>query len=176
MYFYVKKKGHLPPQCHHCWKVLIFFDDETQFEKMAETLIRKGIAPQNIITGKLLEFGEMTIDRRLYPYKTLPRTEGGMLIVIYVMGKDSETRKNEVRRFFRDLITSEGIKARVSYRHAGRYWQDMFPELFGKRLEGYRPFYKKYYDVRLEADGLPDEEIIRRAMEELTTLMRDKRQ
>jgi len=136
--------------------------------------MRRGIAPQDMITGKLPPFGEMTIDGRLYPYKIMPRAEGGMLIVIYVMGKNSETRKDEVRRFFRNLITSEGIKARVSYRHAGRYWQDMFPELFGKRLEGYRPFYKKYYDVRLEADGLPDEEIVRRAMEELTTLMRDK--
>jgi len=171
MYFYVKNKGHLPPQCHRCWKVLIFFDDEAQFERMAETLMKKGIASRDMMTGKLPWFGDMIINGRRYPYKTLPRAEGGMLIVIYVMGEDSETRKNEVHRFFRNLITNEGITARVFHRHAGRYWQDMFPELFGKRLEDYKPFYREYYDVRLKADRLSDEEIIKRARKELTTLI-----
>jgi len=46
----------------------------------------------------------------------------------------------------------------------------MFPEIFGRSLKNYRPFYTEYYNFRLKAEALPQKEIAEKAVEEFRRL------
>jgi len=163
MYVYVKRKNNIPLLCRQCWKVLLFFDETMEFEKLINILNERSLVDLNKFRIK--------VGNKEYSFKTIIKTGGRVLMVIYVMGKHSEKEKIKVQRFFRELVGKEGIRARVFARHNGRYWQDMFPELFGKNVENYKPFYLKYYEFRLRADSLPLKEVVENAKEEYRKLM-----
>ena len=88
-------------------------------------------------------------------------------MVTYTHSKDDRDR---VRRKLGEICNREGIDCRVRFRRAGRYWQDMFPELFWKLLRGYRPFYSEFFEFRRKVETLSEEELEERVIEEITRL------
>ena len=88
-------------------------------------------------------------------------------MVIYTYSKDDRER---VCLKLSEICNREGIYCRIRFRRAGRYWQDMFPELFGKSLRVYMPFYSEFFEFRREVETLSEEELKERVIEELTRL------
>lgn len=165
-YFYVKKTGKLPPICERCRKIELFFDENSEFERMQEKC--KESVPRVLFLGSCLKIFD-----RDFTYKQVPKIGGGILVIVYIeekTEKESESKAKELQTFFSKLIKENNIKCRVLIRKAGRYWQDMFPELFEKTFENYKPFYKDYYDFRKEADKLPEEKIKEMVKKEILEL------
>ena len=157
MYYYVKKTGSLPPLCRNCWKVLVFFDDATSFHDLEEKLKKE----------RILDSHGLFVSGKNYTFKVIPIEKGGRLMVIYVNSKEDRDR---VRLKLGEICNKEGVDCRIRSRKAGRYWQDMFPELFGKSLRGYRPFYPEFFEFRRKAETLSEEELEERVIEEITRL------
>jgi hypothetical protein len=131
MYLYVKKYGKLPDECQRCWKPLAFFDDESCFIKFRHKL--KSLKPS-------------------FRFKAV--TKG---IVAYA---HSIEERDKISAVFRKISRQNDINCRIFWRRAGRYWQDMFPELFGKDLNKYKPFYKEIFKFRKLADKAKSQEDI----------------
>lgn len=165
-YFYVKKTGKLPHICERCRKLELFFDENNEFEKMKEKC-KKSI-PRILFLGSRLK-----ISNKEFPYKQIPKIGGGISVIAYIREgteKESESKAKELQTFFLKLIKENNIKCRVFIRKAGRYWQDMFPELFGKTFENYEPFYKDYYEFRKKANKLSEEKIKEMVKKEISEL------
>lgn len=159
MYYYVKKTGSLPPLCRNCWKVLAFFNDANSFHDFEEKLKKERILDS---CGLFV-----SISGKNYTFKVKSIERGGRLMVIYTHSKDDRDR---VLLKLDEICSMEGINCRIRFRRGGRYWQDMFPELFGKSLRGYRPFYLKFFEFRRRVETLSEEELEERVIEEITRL------
>jgi len=159
MYYYVKKTGSLPLLCRNCWKVLVFFNDATSFHDLEEKLKKERILDSHRLF--------VSISGKNYKIKVIPIEKGGRLIVIYAPSKDDRDR---VRLKLKEICNREGINCRIRFRRAGRYWQDMFPELFEKSLRDYRPFYPEFFEFRRKAETLSEEELEERVIKEITRL------
>ncbi|MCD6466152.1 hypothetical protein J7L27_07305 [Candidatus Bathyarchaeota archaeon] len=157
MYYYVKKTGSLPPLCRNCWKVLVFFDEAMLFHVLEEKLKKE----------RILDFHGLFVSGKNYTFKVIPTEKGGRLMVIYTHSKDDRDR---VRLKLSEICNRDGIDCRIRFRRAGRYWQDMFPELFRKSLRGYIPFYSEFFEFRRKVETLSEEELKERVIEELTRL------
>jgi hypothetical protein len=78
-------------------------------------------------------------------------------MVIYTF---SEKERDRVRSKMDEIRKKEEINCGVNLRRAGRYWQDMFPELFGKEIKNYKPFYRNELIFRKLADKAKNQEEI----------------
>jgi len=87
MYIYVKRRNSIPLLCHQCWKVLLFFDEKEEFKNLVNILNKKGLINLNRF--------RIRVESKEYSFKFIPKREGGILMVIYVMGKSSGMEKFE---------------------------------------------------------------------------------
>lgn len=130
-YIYVRKYGKLPDECQNCWKPLAFFDNETSLKAFHR---------------------ELRSSKTDFHYKLI--TKG---IVAYA---HSVEERDRILETFKKISAENAINRRILWRHAGRYWQDMFPELFSKNVNGYRPFYRDEFEFRKLADKAKNQEEI----------------
>lgn len=130
-YLYVRKYRKLPDECKSCWKPLVFFDDENSLKAFNRRLISL---------------------KKDFHYKLI--TKG---IVAYA---HSIEERDKILEIFRKISTENNINCRILWRHAGRYWQDMFPELFGNDVNHYKPFYQEIFEFRKLADKAKNQEEI----------------
>jgi hypothetical protein len=130
-YMYVKEYGKLPNMCYNCWKPLVFFDDKDSL--------------------KVFEH-KLSSTKPNFHYKLIPKG-----IVAYAHSVEERERILEV---FKKISAENAIRCRIQCRHAGRYWQDMFPELFGKDVNNYKPFYSREFKFRKLADKAKSQEEI----------------
>jgi hypothetical protein len=130
-YLYVRKYRRMPNECQNCWKPLVFFNSK-------ESL--------NTFNSKLRS---QKID---FHYKLI--TKG---IVAYAHSIEERER---ILEMFRKIARENTIDCRILWRQAGRYWQDMFPELFGIDVNGYKPFYSDEFEFRKLADKARSQEEI----------------
>lgn len=137
-YIYVKEYGKLPDKCRNCWKPLVFFDNENSLEAFDRKL------------------KSMKLD---FNYKKVKKG-----IVAYAHSIEERER---ILKVFRKISDENDIKCRITWRYAGRYWQDMFPELFGKDINDYKPFYQDYFEFRKSADKAKNQEEIEAIEEEI---------
>jgi hypothetical protein len=86
-------------------------------------------------------------------------------VVGYARSKEGAER---IMAGFSRIADEAGVDCRITQRWAGRYWQDLFPEFFGKSVRGYRAFYSRLFDFRKKADKLASlEEIEKLAIQML---------
>jgi len=128
-YLYGRKYKKLPPKCKSCWKPLAFFDDEKSFQVFCHRLMGPAI-------------------RRSLRFEWKPIERG----VVAYAGSRGATDK--IRQKFKKIADEAGIRGRFPYRHAGRYWQDLFPEFFGRQVNRYQPFNPELFEFRKIADKL----------------------
>jgi hypothetical protein len=63
-------------------------------------------------------------------------------------------QRQEIVKIFRDIREKTRIPCEITWRHAGRYWEDLFPEFFEKDPETHEPLYEDLFRFRKEADKL----------------------
>ncbi len=141
-YLYGRKYKKLPPKCQSCWKPLAFFDDEKSFQVFYHRLM-------DLAIRRALQFGWKPIARGVVAYA----------------GSREEMEK--IRQKFKRIADEAGIRGRFPYRHAGRYWQDLFPEFFGRQVDGYQPFNPELFGFRKKADKLESLPEIEKLAEEM---------
>lgn len=129
-YLYVRKYGKLPDECQNCWKPLVFFDDRSSLKAFER---------------KLRSHAD-------FHYKIISK-----VIIAYAR---SVEKREKILGVFRKISTGNAINCRILWRHAGRYWQDMFPELFGQDIDNYKPFYGEEFKFRKLADEAKNQEEI----------------
>ncbi len=84
----------------NCWKPLVFFYNEHYINEFTRKLMLSNVN---------------------FPFKLI--TKG---IVAYARSVEDRDKIIEV---FRKISFENSIRCRILWRHSGRYWQDMFPEL-----------------------------------------------
>ena len=133
----------------------------------SSTMLRRFTFLKKTEEGEDIGFYGLFVSGKNYTFKVIPIEKGGRLIVIYAPSKDDRDR---VHLKLKEICNREGINCRIRFRRAGRYWQDIFPELFEKSLRDYRPFYPEFFEFRRKAETLSEEELEERVIEEITRL------
>ena len=100
---YIKRNDRLHPVCEECRKVLIFAFDEGLLKKITEEFLLKSLG---------------------FDFK-IARDLG--VFVAYAKG---DKRKSDLIRYLENLLKSNSLKGRVSWRIGGKYLQDAAPHLF----------------------------------------------
>lgn len=149
-YLYVRRYGGLPEYCLSCYKILAFFAREDLRERFAKFLKDRMASPG-------LPYLPKCPPRR--------RPDDRYVLVMYTR---SVRERFRLQHLFWKVREECGVACNVNSRRAGRYWEDLFPELFDKELESYEPFYEDIFEFRKVADKIYSEKLkLSKMLEEL---------
>jgi len=109
----------------------------------------------------------LSVFGKKYAFKVIQIERGGRLMVIYTHGEED---RDAVYQKLYEICRKVRVSCRIRFRRAGRYWQDMFPELWGKSLTGYKPFYRDFFEFRKKVESLSEKELKKKVLEEIRRL------
>lgn len=150
-YLYVRTYGKLPPECERCWKAWIGFKERTNYEEFLK------IIPKSRGSRKTSDVIETRFGTRYFIRDVVWSPE------------DAKKTLWEFNQVARKMGLQYDRDYWANWRQAGKYWEDLFPELFNKKLETYKPRDLELFDLRKSWDKNP-EEAEKTAREELQAL------